>query len=149
MVLTCAVNGEPEAPTHPIFICHHCGKPVCADHGWAVLTDYAFDDSAEDSSRRFCQRIMHVREWRRKRVPQRAVHCDECRREHHQGEYAETGWASPKVAKRAARVQPARAGQPAGAAVPRPAPMRPGQPYPPQGQPYQSGQQGQRPVGGP
>jgi hypothetical protein len=172
MALTCAVNGEPETRVHPIFVCHHCGKPVCADHGWVVPADYAFEDSGEDAGESLWHRVFHWREWRRKRVPQSAMHCAECQKEHHKTEYAHNGWEAPKAVKHAASAQAAR--ERWAAQEPRPGqpgqpypPVPPGQPYPPalpypqgqpspQGQPYppappytpgQSGQQWQQPAG--
>jgi hypothetical protein len=72
--LKCGVHAEREGPTRPIFVCHHCGMPVCEEHGWVVLADDAFDDVEEPVSRS-------------------AMHCPECVAEHHpRGVGKRRGW---------------------------------------------------------
>ena len=51
MKLKCGVHAERESETRPIFVCHHCGMPVCEEHGWVVLADDAFDEVEEPVSR--------------------------------------------------------------------------------------------------
>ena len=51
MSVTCGVNSEAETADHPIFTCHHCGMPVCEQHGWVVTADDAFDDGGGLRSR--------------------------------------------------------------------------------------------------
>jgi hypothetical protein len=72
--LKCGVHAEPESETRPIFVCHHCGMPVCEEHGWVVLADDAFDDVEEPVSRS-------------------AMHCPECMAEFHsRGMTKRHGW---------------------------------------------------------
>jgi hypothetical protein len=73
MTLKC-VQGEPESEA-PIFVCHHCGKPVCEKHGLVVSADDAFDGSDPLVSRA-------------------AMHCGECARYHPS---AHPGWEDPKA----------------------------------------------------
>jgi hypothetical protein len=46
-------------------VCHHCGKPLCRNDQ-VLIADDAFDASSGEAS-------------------QVAVHCRECRKQHHQG----------------------------------------------------------------
>jgi len=41
MTLKCSEDGRPEdlSRNHAIYICHHCGRPVCQDHGLVVSAD--------------------------------------------------------------------------------------------------------------
>jgi hypothetical protein len=72
--LKCGVHAERESETRPIFVCHHCGMPVCEEHGWVVLTDDAFDEVEEPVSRS-------------------AMHCPECMAEYHpRGASKRRGW---------------------------------------------------------
>jgi hypothetical protein len=129
MTLKCTVDGRSESRGQPIFACHHCGKPVCEQHGWVVSADNAFDDSAEDQGRRAPQATLQSG----KRMPQPAVHCKQCVDEHHARASKHPGWVDPKEAQRAAAQARAAAAaqQQAG-----------GQPGPQQGQPW--GQPGQQ-----
>ncbi len=97
MTLKCTVDGRPESLGHLIFACHHCGKPVCEQHGWVVSADDAFDDSAEDPGRRLPQAALQTA----KRVPQPAMHCKQCVDEHHARASKHPGWVDPKEAHRA------------------------------------------------
>lgn len=72
MNLKCAQRGDMESESNPIHLCHHCGKPVCAEHGTMVLADDAFADS--DSP-----------------LPRFAMHCPECARHHNKGDGRRTG----------------------------------------------------------
>lgn len=132
MTLKCTVDGRQELPDHPIFACHHCGKPVCEQHGWVVSADSAFDDSAEDLGRRVPQTALQSA----KRVPQPAMHCKQCVDEHHPRASKHPGWVDPKEAQRAAA-------QARAAEAPRAAQQQAGgQLGPQQGQPW--GQPGQQ-----
>jgi hypothetical protein len=72
--LKCGVHAERESDTRPIFVCHHCGMPVCEEHGWVVLADDAFDDVEEPVSRS-------------------AMHCPECAAAFHpRGASKQHGW---------------------------------------------------------
>jgi hypothetical protein len=46
------------------FVCHHCGKPLCASHALVVVDD-AFSD-------------------RQGPVRGKAAHCPDCKQQHHQ-----------------------------------------------------------------
>ena len=121
MTLKCTVDGGQEGPGHPIFACHHCGKPVCEQHGWVVSADDAFDDSAEDPGRRVPQAIPPSA----KRVPQPAMHCKQCVDENHPRASKHAGWMDPREVHRAAvQARAAQAAQAGGQPVP-----QPGQPW--------------------
>lgn len=45
MIIKCGINGEDQHDSR-IFVCHHCGMPVCEEHGWVVASDDAFAGSA-------------------------------------------------------------------------------------------------------
>ena len=100
MKLKCGVHAERESETRPIFVCHHCGMPVCEEHGWVVLADDAFDEVEEPVSRS-------------------AMHCPECAAEYHpRGAGKRRGWivrrpAVPQPQPPAPQEQPPRAPGPA------------------------------------
>jgi hypothetical protein len=109
MTLKCTVDGRPEAADHVISVCHHCGRPVCEQHGWVVSVDEAFDDSAEDSGRREPQDAARTA----KRVPQPAMHCKQCVDKDHPRAQKHPRWADPREAQRAAQARAAaQAAQP-------------------------------------
>jgi hypothetical protein len=74
MILTCGVRGEAEAKDHPIFVCHHCGMPVCASHGWVVPSDDAFHDSRDTRVNR---------DTASKPGSRAAMHCPRCADKYH------------------------------------------------------------------
>lgn len=77
--LKCGVHAEPESETRPIFVCHHCGMPVCEEHGWVVVADDAFDDVEEP-------------------VSQSAMHCPKCAAEYHpRGVSKRRGWVAKRL----------------------------------------------------
>jgi hypothetical protein len=125
--LKCGVHAERESETRPIFVCHHCGMPVCEEHGWVVLDDDAFDEVEEPVSRS-------------------AMHCPECAAEYHpRGARKRRGWHVkwPRAAagqEAPATTQPAPLPPGYGPAVPQPQgpyPRQPGYPRPPASpQPY-------------
>jgi hypothetical protein len=82
MSLKCG-NGE-DIEDHLIFVCHHCGMPLCEEHGWVVSADDAFDDSNIPVSRA-------------------AMHCRDCVEEHHRGLAKHHGWADPRLTQSVAR----------------------------------------------
>jgi hypothetical protein len=110
MTLKCTVDGRPEGPGHVIFVCHHCGRPLCEQHGWVVSADDAFDDSGEEPDGRTTQSA-----GRPARRPQPAMHCKLCVDENHPRARPHPGWADPREAQRTApepqAVQAARATQ--------------------------------------
>jgi hypothetical protein len=108
--LKCGVHAERESETRPIFVCHHCGMPVCEEHGWVVLADDAFDEAEEP-------------------VPRSAMHCPECAAEYHpRGAGKRRGWIVRLAGTAAGQEAPAAAQPPGyGPAVPQPQ-----GPYPPQ-----------------
>jgi hypothetical protein len=78
MVLRCGVHNDEEQGNHRIFMCHHCGLPVCEDHGWVLSEDDAFDDSAEPVSRA-------------------AMHCPDHVEDHKGAAAKHHGWADPRL----------------------------------------------------
>ena len=57
-----AYCGEPEKKSEWIPVCHHCGRPLCERHSQRI-TDDAFGSGSSAS--------------------RMAIHCSDCRREHH------------------------------------------------------------------
>ncbi len=88
MILKCG-NGE-DREERLIFVCHHCGMPMCEEHGWIVSADDAFDDSNTPVSRA-------------------AMHCRDCAEEYHRGVAKHHGWADPKPTQYTARAETASA----------------------------------------
>jgi hypothetical protein len=119
-MLKCSWDGERESSALPMYACHHCGKPVCEDHGWVVSADGAFNEFTDDKPR--------------KRIRQPAMHCEECVKKDHKGAGKHHKWMSRQEVARA-RVQEAQAAR----AIQAPQPPQPGQ-YPPPGQYPQPGQ---------
>ena len=131
--LKCGEHAEHESETRPIFVCHHCGMPVCEEHGWVVLADDAFDESEEPVSRS-------------------AMHCPEHAAEYHpRGTNKRRGWVVSRPRAAVGHVAPATAPPlgygpavpqpqrpyPQQSAYPRPQAPYPPQPYPPQPYPQQ------------
>jgi hypothetical protein len=73
------MNGE-DIKDDAILVCHHCGMPVCQQHGWTVATDDAFGDSNTPISRI-------------------SMHCRECMEEYHKGLVRQRGWPTTTVAQ--------------------------------------------------
>jgi hypothetical protein len=71
-------------------VCHHCGMPVCEEHGWVLSADDAFDDTNRPVSRA-------------------AMHCRDCAEEYHKGVAKHHGWADPRLASATARAGTASA----------------------------------------
>ena len=63
MAWECAERGEDEDEGGAVFVCHHCGKPLCRRHG-RKLADDAFGAADPHNERT-------------------AVHCSGCKREFH------------------------------------------------------------------
>lgn len=82
MNVICGVNGETWQQVQ-LFLCHHCGMPVCAEHGVTIGADDAFDASQEPVSRA-------------------AMHCPACAEAYHRGAGRYHGWSDPRAAPRAA-----------------------------------------------
>lgn len=66
-----------------MFICHHCGMPVCDEHGWVVSSDDAFDLSSQPRAGV-------------PSMPPAAMHCSGCVDEH-KGLDKHHGWVNPKA----------------------------------------------------
>jgi hypothetical protein len=105
MTLKCTVDGRPEAADHLISVCHHCGRPLCEEHGWVVSADDAFDESGEEPDSRTPQSAVA-----KPKHPQPAMHCKQCVDENHPRAYKHPGWADPRKVPRNAPAQ-ARAAQ--------------------------------------
>jgi|HubBroStandDraft_5_1064220.scaffolds.fasta_scaffold295632_2 hypothetical protein len=88
MDVICGVNGELWTPERPLYVCHHCGMPVCERDGVVVGADDAFDPS--DGAGRA------------------AMHCPSCADEYHRRAAKRQGWPDPKLvqAGAAAAVRP-------------------------------------------
>jgi hypothetical protein len=109
--LKCGVHAERETETRPIFVCHHCGMPVCEDHGWVVVADDAFDEVEEPVSRS-------------------AMHCPECAAEFHPRSASKRrGWAANRLRATAGHETPPQPYPQEQPPQPPPAPQE--QPYPP------------------
>jgi hypothetical protein len=89
MNVICSVNGEQWDRRTPLYVCHHCGMPICAQHGLTIGADDAFD--ASDSP-----------------VSRAAMHCPACAEKHHRGVQWYHGWTDPKSVAPAVQ-QPNRA----------------------------------------
>ena len=70
-------NGE-DLADRLIFVCHHCGMPVCEEHGWILSADDAFSESSTPVSRA-------------------AMHCRDCVEEYHKGAAKHHRWADPRL----------------------------------------------------
>jgi hypothetical protein len=97
MSVTCGVNSEAETTVHPLFACHHCGMPVCEQHGWVVTADEAFDDGSSARAREA--------DVARPLVSRAAMHCPKCADDYHKGMDRHHGWTD-------AWIQPARVDAP-------------------------------------
>jgi hypothetical protein len=91
-------NGENQ-DERKISVCHHCGMPVCDDHGWVVASDNAFAEKAGTAwgpkgsapSPGASQRDAVT-------IPRPAMHCRKCVDEFHGGAAKRHGWADPRQA---------------------------------------------------
>jgi len=72
-------NGENLAD-RLILVCHHCGMPMCEEHGWILSADDAFDDSNTPVSRA-------------------AMHCRDCAEDYHKGAAKHHRWPDPRLAQ--------------------------------------------------
>ena len=84
MSVTCGVNSEAETADHEMFACHHCGMPVCEQHGWIVTADDAFDDGVSQRS--------HGTWDIGTPVSRAAMHCPKCADDFHRGADRHHGW---------------------------------------------------------
>jgi hypothetical protein len=83
--VSCGVNGEPWTDENPLFLCHHCGMPVCLRHGKIIGSDEVFAASEEADYRA-------------------AMHCPTCARDHPGGKRAYSGsWIDPRMKEEAVR----------------------------------------------
>jgi hypothetical protein len=88
MNVICGVNGETWQQVE-LFLCHHCGMPVCAKDGVTIAADDAFAATLEP-------------------VPRAAMHCPSCAAAYHRGAAGYHGWSDPKAVPRAPQAsQPA------------------------------------------
>lgn len=136
MILTCGVRGEPETEDHPVFVCHHCGMPVCEQHGWVVSADGAFFDPPESRD--------NAAKKEGKAGPRAAMHCPGCLDKYHSRVLDKRhGWADRRRARLNPRAQEAAApgDSPAKKRSPeeRPAEKRPAEKKPPEKRPPESG----------
>lgn len=119
MRLKCGVHAEWETDSRPVFVCHHCGRPVCEEHGWVVLADDAFSEAEEP-------------------MPRSAMHCPGCVTSFHPRSASKRrGWVirrPPAVGQPAAPAAPPPAQGPMAPPAQGPYPVPPG--YPQQPAPY-------------
>lgn len=92
MSVTCGVNSEGETADHPMFTCHHCGMPVCEQHGWIVTADDAFNDGSGQRSRGTGDI--------RTAVSRAAMHCPKCADDFHKGMDRHHQWEDPRSSRR-------------------------------------------------
>ncbi|GAB2613349.1 hypothetical protein Aab01nite_69470 [Paractinoplanes abujensis] len=86
MTVKCGINGE-DLDEPQIFLCHHCGMPVCEQHGWVVAADDAFAGPAT--------LVSLVEPVSRETGPQPAMHCRNCSDRFHKSAQKRHGWAEP------------------------------------------------------
>ncbi|MEV4140715.1 hypothetical protein AB0J72_52185 [Dactylosporangium sp. NPDC049742] len=91
MNIKCGVNGEAR-DDHQIFVCHHCGMPVCEEHGWVVPADDAFAEFSH---------VLSVLPdvpppATGLTLPRPAMHCRDCVDRFHKGTVKRHGWADPR-----------------------------------------------------
>ncbi|GIF78556.1 hypothetical protein [Asanoa siamensis] len=102
MNVNCGINGE-SRHVNQIFLCHHCGMPVCDEHGWVVAVDDAFAANSESSSALPAQAIAARFTLRTaESAPRPAMHCRDCVERFHKGAQRRHGWADPGPAAAAA-----------------------------------------------
>jgi hypothetical protein len=83
--VSCGVNGEPWTAENPLFLCHHCGMPVCLQHGKIIGSDDGFAASEKADYRA-------------------AMHCPTCVRDHPGGKRAYSGsWIDQRMRDEAER----------------------------------------------
>lgn len=63
MAWDCVERSEGEGEGEAVFVCHHCGKPLCQRHS-RIFADDAFPVADQSNG-------------------SLAVHCSSCKREHH------------------------------------------------------------------
>lgn len=102
MNVKCGINGESRHVSQ-IFLCHHCGMPVCEEHGWVVVADDAFADTAvapaappvpvsppmAPGQPGPAPRIAAT-------MPRPAMHCRDCMERFHKRAPKRHGWADPR-----------------------------------------------------
>jgi hypothetical protein len=101
MNVKCGINGESRHVSQ-IFLCHHCGMPVCEEHGWVVVVDDAFADTAVAPSvpagplaapnLPYPAPVPRIAAT----VPRPAMHCRDCMEQFHKGAPKRHGWADPR-----------------------------------------------------
>jgi hypothetical protein len=118
MILKCGINGETRDDDQ-IFVCHHCGMPVCEEHGWVVGSDDAFADSTGAQSpaaplpafvppqiRRAAGSVTRDLAGPVRRAvtptPRPAMHCRDCVERFHKGAPKRHGWSEPRPVTRSA-----------------------------------------------
>lgn len=100
MSVTCGVNSEDETAGHPMFTCHHCGMPVCEQHGWVVTADDAFDDGSGQRSRDTRDKRSRDTGDTRTAVSRAAMHCPKCVDDFHKGLDRHRQWEDPRSVRR-------------------------------------------------
>lgn len=88
MSVTCGVNSEAETPGHRMYVCHHCGMPVCELHGWIITADDAFNDGSGQRSHRTWDIAASL--------SRAAMHCPKCADDWHKGADRRHGPVNPR-----------------------------------------------------
>ena len=81
MKVSCGVNGEPWTVENPLYLCHHCGMPVCLRHGRIIGSDDAFGAPEKLEYRAAIEKVDY----------RAAMHCPTCVRDHPGGRRAYSG----------------------------------------------------------
>lgn len=89
MSINCGINHE-VLDEQQIFLCHHCGMPVCQEHGWIVAADDAFADAPASPP-------PHDQPASRVTVPRPAMHCRACTDKYHKNAPKRHGWEEPSL----------------------------------------------------
>jgi hypothetical protein len=88
MNISCGVNGEPWTAENPLYLCHHCGMPVCLKHGRIIGTDEAFAAPERADDLAPIQKVDY----------RAAMHCPTCVRDHPGGRRAYSGgWIDQRI----------------------------------------------------
>lgn len=88
MKVSCGVNGEPWTVENPLYLCHHCGMPVCLRHGRIIGSDDAFGAPEKLEYRAAIEKVDY----------RAAMHCPTCVRDHPGGRRAYSGsWIDQRM----------------------------------------------------
>lgn len=92
MIVKCGVNGETLDESR-ISVCHHCGMPVCEEHGWVVAPDDAFAGATAAGLGPAGSLLRAT-----SAAPLPAMHCRDCVDKFHAGAPKRHGWVDGRPA---------------------------------------------------